>query len=369
MESPDPGSSTRTEDHDKRMDSQDANDGDNHTRYRLGFNEPQHAGLRGWLDRLRADFRLAIVAVFSLVAAVIVFPFAVFRAVTGAWQVALFDLAIVIAITALPVLGWRFERSESAGKLMAVIISASALAAVVVFKNPYLWVFPVLVANFLLSAGRFATVLSTVMVGVVFVQSAMFADAIEAWTFLAVSALVALLSFTFAYRSSIQHNQLSMLAQRDPLTGVGNRRAMRHDLTRVVTLDRTGAQHTGLAVLDLDNFKRINDAYGHDSGDRILVELTEIIRATMRGDDRCYRFGGDEFVLLLSGTGADGLQPALNKLIERIRTELESPEGPMTVSIGATDLRAGDTPQSWLARADQALYRAKENGRDRVEFV
>ncbi|MDT8449024.1 MAG: GGDEF domain-containing protein [Wenzhouxiangellaceae bacterium] len=113
----------------------------------------------------------------------------------------------------------------------------------------------------------------------------------------------------------------------------------------------------------------LDDRPGHFCGDRILVELTEIVRSTLRAADRCYRFGGDEFVLLLPGTDADGLRPALDKLVNKIRAELESPEGPMTVSIGATDLGPDDTPNSWLARADQALYRAKQSGRDRVEIL
>jgi len=326
-------------------------------------------GIQAWLDRFRTDFRFAMATLFGLISAIVIFPFALFRFHVGDWMVALFDLVIMMVFLSQVVLAWRFENTETVGKLAALLLTLSALAAVIGFDQSAIWVFAVLVANFLLVAGLYAAILSALLIGAIMLQHGAFDDPVEYWTFLSVAVLVALFSSLFAYRSNLQHESLSDLAHRDPLTGAGNRRALRQDLTRMVSLARERNFEAGLALLDLDQFKPVNDRHGHDIGDRILVEFSEIIKATLRTSDRCYRFGGDEFVVLLPGTKREGLVVAVTKLRESIRAELESPDGPVTASIGATGLLPGDTVHAWLSRADRALYRAKAAGRDKAEIL
>ncbi|MFU8878365.1 MAG: GGDEF domain-containing protein, partial [Wenzhouxiangellaceae bacterium] len=319
-------------------------------------------GIQAWIDRFRTEFRFAMVTLFGGIASIVIFPFALYRFYVGDWMIALFDLVITLVFLSLVVLAWRFENAETVGKLAALLLTLSALAAVLGFDLPAIWVFAVLVANFLLAAGWFAAILSALLIGAIVLQHGAFDDPVEFWAFLSVAVLVALFSSLFAYRSNLQHESLSELAHHDPLTGAGNRRALRQDLTRIVSLAREHHLEAGLALLDLDQFKPVNDRHGHDTGDRILVEFAEIIQATLRTSDRCYRFGGDEFVVLLPGTRREGLVVAVTKLRERIRAELESPDGPVTASIGATGLLPGETVHAWLSRADRALYRAKAEG-------
>jgi len=122
----------------------------------------------------------------------------------------------------------------------------------------------------------------------------------------------------------------------------------------------------GLVMLDLDHFKRVNDQHGHDAGDRVLIAFADLIHRSTRKVDRLFRFGGEEFVLLLPGTDVVGLERAIANLQSRIAEELRGPAGPVTASLGAGVLRPDEDWTSWLARADVALFRAKADGRNRA---
>ena len=120
--------------------------------------------------------------------------------------------------------------------------------------------------------------------------------------------------------------------------------------------------------MDLDHFKRINDTYGHQAGDKALVDFVERVNTHLRSQDQMGRLGGEEFVLLLPETSADEAWV----VAERIReSSAQSSDGVRyTVSMGIATLREQDhTVQDLLARADEALYRAKGNGRNRIEFA
>lgn len=133
--------------------------------------------------------------------------------------------------------------------------------------------------------------------------------------------------------------------------------------------DRRGAARDDshwLAVVDIDHFKSVNDRFGHLVGDEVLLLLSQVMRDTFRHQDRLYRFGGEEFVVLLRCPQSSGAHSAF----ERLRARIASHEFPqvehITVSIGYTCIDPDDTPESAFGRADKAVYHAKENGRNQV---
>jgi diguanylate cyclase (GGDEF)-like protein len=158
-------------------------------------------------------------------------------------------------------------------------------------------------------------------------------------------------------------------AMHDSLTGVLNRRAFGDVLARALAEERRN--HGGLAfgICDVDEFKKVNDAQGHQSGDEALAGLVRIVTASLRGYDVLSRFGGDEFVVLAPHiSSADA-----GRLFERIRAAVEAGsiatragDVHITISFGASMWHEGDTEAELLARADTALYRAKSEGRNRV---
>ncbi len=171
-------------------------------------------------------------------------------------------------------------------------------------------------------------------------------------------------------------DQLKYLGLTDALTGVNNRRFFDQRIEEEVERARRTRQPLSCLFIDIDHFKHINDKHGHQDGDHVLARVAAAIRQQLRSIDVVARYGGEEFAVLLAQTG----EVRAIEVAERIRTriamlELESEAGveiPVTVSIGVTTLAAGggDTVDAQatelLRQSDQALYRAKESGRNRV---
>ena len=159
---------------------------------------------------------------------------------------------------------------------------------------------------------------------------------------------------------------LHNLAVTDTLTGVWNRR-QGTDLIAADLAARRPGQALSLLMLDIDHFKSINDTFGHQAGDHVLIEVASRVRRSLRGNDVVARWGGEEFVVMLR----DCPLPDALRLAETIRAAIaEVPFGAMgtlTVSIGVAEIRADEDLTSWLGRADQALYRAKRLGRNEIQ--
>ena len=159
--------------------------------------------------------------------------------------------------------------------------------------------------------------------------------------------------------------ELRNLAVTDTLTGVWNRRQGTELLAADLSTRQPG-QALSLLMLDIDHFKAINDTFGHQAGDHVLIEIASRLRRSLRGNDMVARWGGEEFIVLLRDCALSDAR----RLAEDIRAAIaEVPFGALgslTVSIGAAEIRANEDLTSWLGRADQALYRAKRAGRNEV---
>jgi diguanylate cyclase len=157
----------------------------------------------------------------------------------------------------------------------------------------------------------------------------------------------------------------------DPLTGLPNRAAWSERLDHEVALWQQHGNTLLLAMLDLDHFKRINDNYGHLAGDKVLKIIAGVLRKRLRGSDFIARFGGEEFVLLVPDTALPvgvKLAQTLREAIEACPFHFKGERVTITVSMGMTAFKPGERSEMVLKRADQALYRAKDAGRNRVEL-
>lgn len=193
----------------------------------------------------------------------------------------------------------------------------------------------------------------------------------------------------------VYSNYLTILdeSETDTLTGLLNRRTFDNNIEKIIAdhaeaskqSDATDPQHPArrnkgkenesgkmhphwLAIVDIDHFKRINDEFGHLYGDEVLILLSRKMKRVFRQRDKLFRFGGEEFVVVLDRTNEDNAKSVL----ERFRSSIENysfPQiGKVTISIGFVRLDKAEVPSAIIGRADQALYYAKENGRNRVCF-
>lgn len=167
-------------------------------------------------------------------------------------------------------------------------------------------------------------------------------------------------------------NKLDLLhkANQDPLTKVYNRRALMHYYRQMLS-SSSASEPMSVAFIDLDYFKKVNDDYGHVIGDRVLQEISQLIKRNLRDIDVVVRYGGEEFVVLLPYCNRDD---ALNA-VERIREYVENHpihvnelQIPVTISAGIAS-SSGSKNQDLIAKADEAVYKAKHNGRNRVEIA
>lgn len=178
-----------------------------------------------------------------------------------------------------------------------------------------------------------------------------------------------LTSLVYPLRNAVHYQKALAAAATDPLTGAGNRYALTHYLQREMELAKRHQQHLAILMLDIDHFKIVNDYYGHGVGDKVLRDTVTCIEQSIRQSDMCFRYGGEEFLIMLSNTEPAG---AL-LLAERIRQNISdlrfiTDKGPIqiTVSIGCTALTMRDSLEELIERADQVLYQAKRQGRNQV---
>jgi diguanylate cyclase (GGDEF)-like protein len=170
-------------------------------------------------------------------------------------------------------------------------------------------------------------------------------------------------------------------SERDSLTGLLNRKTFDHSFLRIaaqppaheVEVPTADARRPAspqsvawLGVIDIDHFKRVNDGYGHLIGDEVLLLLSRLMRSSFRYQDHLYRFGGEEFVVLMRCISGDDAESVFERLRRNVEAFRFPQVGQITVSVGYTALRSGDSPASAFDRADKAVYHAKQNGRNQI---
>ena len=296
-----------------------------------------------------------------------ILPFAIYRFIIQDWLIALMDLTASLGMLTL----FTYVIYSRNFELGTKILSALALTAVVLTiyikgAEQQFWLFPAIISIFYLlnpkTGAIFAIATIIVVMPIIFQQTSM----VTLGTMLV--TLTISISFAYIFSSQMAHQSLLLVQQatKDPLTGAGNRRALSEKVKQLIaSYQRTGNKVT-LLLLDLDNFKNLNDTFGHNIGDQFLIGMTKLLKSRVRTSDSLFRFGGDEFIIVAESTGLNEAQT----LAEELRLSIEKTkiiaEATVTVSIGIAELSMEDTNEKWIKRADNALFKAKEIGRNKV---
>lgn len=178
-----------------------------------------------------------------------------------------------------------------------------------------------------------------------------------------------LVPLLYPLRNGLRYHAALATAFHDPLTGLSNRAAMEEALPREVELGLRHKLDLSMLLVDLDHFKKINDGFGHAAGDCVLRTTARMMQQALRTSDHLFRFGGEEFVILLPATDISGAMIVAERIrnnLERHATQWEGHTLRVTASIGAAQLQSGDNQQLLFDRADKAVYRAKALGRNLV---
>lgn len=181
-----------------------------------------------------------------------------------------------------------------------------------------------------------------------------------------------LASLLFPLRNALLYRTAVQSALRDPLTDTGNRIAMEQTLQREVDLARRNLLPLSVLMLDIDHFKRINDHYGHSTGDEVLKAVATTLKARLRNVDMVFRFGGEEFLVLLSGTCREAAALVGERLrmgVFELQYLVQGQPLDLSISLGCATLLPAESVESLLRRADNALYVAKREGRNRLSMA
>jgi diguanylate cyclase len=179
--------------------------------------------------------------------------------------------------------------------------------------------------------------------------------------------IVGFVTYQLSRRVREQNLKLAELSRTDPLTGLPNRTHWEEAVERELLRHKRNGGPACLLMLDVDHFKQVNDRYGHPAGDEVLRGVAAVLRDCVRGQDTVGRYGGEEFGVVLPETRIEGAMVIAERIRSRVeRSPLEQRDGiRCTVSIGAAAAAAQPDPNAWIEQADRALYRAKDEGRNR----
>jgi len=173
----------------------------------------------------------------------------------------------------------------------------------------------------------------------------------------------------YPLKNALQYHQAMQLAMQDALTGLGNRRYFDEQLKRAMHNANRHHAQVGLVLGDLNKFKAINDTYGHIAGDQVLIQFASILRTCIRDSDSIFRFGGDEFAIIVENASEYALDIIQSRIDSSLKTNVLLAKYQVGCSLGTTFMNRADNEHTLFERADQALYRQKMNMSKRLSVV
>jgi diguanylate cyclase (GGDEF)-like protein len=325
--------------------------------------DPSSSGTNTFL----AGYRNRIMYWFAIIAAVGVTPFAVSSLLARHFTLggAILTVVILLAIDAIAIHNRRHPPIPFQLLLLPLAVSVGiSLATQGVYGA--LWCYPMVLFCYFVLSWRWAISCSLVLLAAFTPLVYHFIDPGVAIRF-GVTLAVTIVGINVITRI-ITDLQAQLVGQiiTDPLTGAFNRRHMNMSLADAIERHRRTGATASVLIIDIDHFKRVNDDFGHPVGDKVLKGMVALIQQKSRKLDRLFRMGGEEFLLFLPDTKANDAV----KRAENLRQDLaDAPllaQRPVTASIGVSEIADDTVFDTWVSRADQALYKAKQGGRNRV---
>lgn len=330
------------------------------------FQWPALFGLQERDDAL-ASYRDRVMYGLAIVSVLVLLPFTANSLLQGRWLLAagtIFAMAVLAANAAAlhygrtpPIPFWMILIPSIGG--MSLALQAQGLIGA-------LWSYPLVLLFHFAVSRRLANALSLIQLLAITALVVHFIGIDAAIRFFVTLTLT--MFFINVTRNIVDdlHHRLIEQTILDPLTGAYNRRHMESCLDYAIERSRRSGSPASVLMIDVDYFKRVNDEFGHATGDGVLRDLVAIIENRARRLDLLFRIGGEEFLLLLPDTREEDACKLGDDLRQAVADAFRLRELPVTISIGVSEWHRDDDQDNWLKHADDALYLAKEMGRDRV---
>ena len=304
-----------------------------------------------------------------IVPMIMISPFAISQLMAGDWASGGTILALTLVCLSI---AYQIHRSGrvSWSKLLLALCIGNIAVLLMIFRlqlQTLYWAYPLLAFNYYFAGPRAGSLLSAITLSLIFLDAYSWADAVLYPRIVASLLTTTLLALVFSISIIRQQRALADLITHDPLTGASNRREMLAELGWALQMQARYDTPATLILIDIDHFKQVNDQHGHSVGDRVLVELVGLLKKRLRTTDLLFRFGGEEFLVLLPNTDLNAATQLATDLVRLVReAHLAGLQG-VSVSAGVATAAGSANSDAWFQRGDAALYHAKQAGRDRVE--
>jgi len=289
----------------------------------------------------------------------------------GQYKIFFINLLVLI-IVSFVLLFFKKLSTKIITNLLVISLSIKILPIILFFKEtlfPWIVLFPlisIILVGLRLSFFYSLAVFSIIMFVLIAKRSHLTTYDFQFYFEIILAYLTSfLIGSIYEFFNKFFHTQLKKQALKDFLTGLFNRRYFEEILRWEIELSKRYKHPLSIILVDLDDFKCINDKYGHQFGDKVLKMVAESIKRNIRSSDIPARYGGEEFIILLPETDLEGAKKVAEKL-RRIIQELSIDNTKLTASFGITELLENDSMETFIKRADKALYRAKKEGKNKV---
>ncbi|WP_395344244.1 GGDEF domain-containing protein [Ningiella sp. W23] len=299
-----------------------------------------------------------------------VIPMLVARFRAEHWLMVALDGALIIAffLISLTIIKGRYMDLSRYVLTFMICMGMIGTTAIGQSSNAY-WLYPGITAIFFIVHAKLAFTLSFAICVIVFPFVIERFPRIEVFTLYATIVPIVVFVYVFSEQLRQLHQNLRSQATEDFLTQTGNRRAFDYVAHQCIALMQHENMSSVLVLFDMDHFKRLNDTYGHNTGDAVLKDVTAIVHQCLRSSDELYRLGGEEFAIILQDASEDDALGVAGKIKSCIAQSTHSDLPKYTVSFGISRLRSSESVADWMERADKALYMSKQNGRDQINVA
>jgi len=303
--------------------------------------------------------------------AVSITPFAIYRYFNTQYLVAFLEIINVGIMCVIGSYVWKTRNT----KVMSLVTSVFMLSGLVAFNyilstSILFWIYPIIMTVYFINSLKVSAILVTSTITALLPILIEEKTTVEVISIIVTLVICQLFGYLLSRKIRQQYAILQELINKDGLTGALNRRAFDE---RIHFLHSFSLRHkkkqeavSSLIMFDIDDFKAINDEFGHQEGDQILINLTKVLKRSIRGIDQLYRYGGEEFVVIANGADTFKATELAEKLRKILETSSISNYTKVTASFGVAELQGLESPVRWIDRADKAMYRAKRAGKNKV---
>ena len=316
------------------------------------------------------DYRAKTTRGVSTVAVILLFPFTLFALINHlyAYFVGGTYLVSLLVATAYLVANSRDHEPLTLYALVPGSILLIAFALRVDGISASIGCFPLLLACYCMLSRQKADIASIMILSISAPMMWLTLKPSESLVLTTALAVVILFASMLMRQIESQQDILKYQIDRDPMTGLLNRTSLNRQLAQSVDAFRSAAVPATLLAIDLDHFKRVNDMFGHDTGDMVLCKVAHLLKGNVKDGCAVFRLGGEEFLIILANKNAGEAREHAESIRASISDAAILQDYSITVSIGLASLRGADNIDTWRRRSDNLLYVAKINGRDQVVF-